>query len=41
MKPRLIDELLAEPGRFDFVELVRLLEHALTADVGRTRPATF
>jgi predicted component of type VI protein secretion system len=33
MKPRLIDELVQEPGRFEFVELVRRLEHALTADV--------
>jgi len=34
MKARLIDELVQEPGRFEFVELVRRLEHALTADVG-------
>jgi type VI secretion system protein ImpH len=33
MKPRLIDELLQEPGRFEFVELVRLLEHALSTEV--------
>jgi type VI secretion system protein ImpH len=29
MKPELLQELLREPGRFDFFELARLLEHAL------------
>jgi type VI secretion system protein ImpH len=33
MKPRLLDELAQEPGRFEFVELVRLLEHALRTEV--------
>jgi type VI secretion system protein ImpH len=31
---KLLDQLQAEPDRFDFYELVRLLEHALGADVG-------
>ncbi|HEY1698019.1 MAG TPA: type VI secretion system baseplate subunit TssG [Polyangiaceae bacterium] len=34
MKPGLMDDLLREPGRFEFVELVRLLEHALQTEVG-------
>jgi type VI secretion system protein ImpH len=33
MKPRLLDELAQEPGRFEFVELVRLLEHALRTEI--------
>ena len=41
MRERLLADLQAAPGRFDFFELVRLLEHALSADVGRVDRAAF
>jgi type VI secretion system protein ImpH len=41
MKKGLLAELQAEPGRFDFFELVRLLEHALSADVGAVDRTAF
>lgn len=38
MNPRLLDELQQDPERFEFFELVRLLEQALGADIGTEGP---
>jgi type VI secretion system protein ImpH len=38
---RLVDQLQATPERFDFYELVRLLEHALGGDVGTVDRTAF